>query len=79
MIDTDIHADIAKLEAAEDKLEQALAELDRCSVFQIAPHARPKRIAAIAAELEAVLDDLKEALDCLQLGLGRPYVWLLNR
>jgi hypothetical protein len=71
MTTTDTPADIAKLEAAEDKLERAMNAL-----YLIADEVRPK---SVAAEIECLVDDLNDALDCLRIGLGRPYVWLLSR
>jgi hypothetical protein len=71
MTTTDTTTDTAQLEAAEDKLERAMNAL-----YRIADEVRPKRV---AAEIECLVDDLNDALDCLQLGLGRPYVWLLSR
>jgi hypothetical protein len=83
MTTTDAITDIAQIEAAEGALESALTQLHRTAA---APEfnaddddddddAEP----SIALRLEWVIKELTDALDSLQLGLGRPYVWLLSR
>jgi hypothetical protein len=68
MTTADTTIDIAKLEAAEDKLKEALDELLNITERK-----------DTLINLDLLAEQLNDALDCLQIGLGRPYVWLLNR
>jgi hypothetical protein len=77
MTTTDTITDIAKLEAAEDALDRAIYELD-CIAEDLAISPALQRWPG-RKDLVAVIADLNDALDCLQIGLGRPYVWLLAR
>jgi hypothetical protein len=75
--------DTAKLEAAEDKLKQAVADLHRI-VGHLADFAErnadeDSEGSDLPTWLDLLADDLNEVLDCLQIGLGRPYAWLLYR
>jgi hypothetical protein len=71
-------ADIVKLEAAEETLEQAVRLLE-CVVDEDLPVTHTQKTRRLKDDLELVVGQLNDALDCLQLGLGRPYVWLLYR
>jgi hypothetical protein len=75
----DTITDTAKLEAAEDRLERAITELHRITAVAELNAGRDDDRSSIVIDLELVIDELTDALDCLQLGLGRPYVWLLGR
>ena len=79
--------DVAELEVAEDTLERTVHQLESAAFFacglaaesdddeddEPGPHAR------LAAELIDLVEDLHDALDRVQMALGRPYVWLLSR
>jgi hypothetical protein len=83
---------LAKLEAAEDALERALNDLHRIAASPALnaddddddddddqTWEPPRSARRCGHQLESVIEDLDDALDSLQLGLGRPYVWLLTR
>jgi hypothetical protein len=70
--------DTAKLEAAEETLEQAVRLLE-CVVDEDLPVTHTQKTRRLKDNLELVVGQLNEALDCLQIGLGRPYIWLLAR
>jgi hypothetical protein len=85
--------DSAKLEAAEETLGRIVCGLEHHAAnapIRNKRHAVQDRTSATAinhpdataltlAQCEELIDALNEALDCLQIGLGRPYVWLLKR
>jgi hypothetical protein len=92
MATTDTIADIVELKMAEETLSRIVLELERCAanaqtrntravVDRTKPNAisHPDATALTVTQCEELIEELNDALDSLQLGLGRPYVWLLNR
>jgi hypothetical protein len=73
MTTIDTLADIAKIEETEDTLYTVLRDLEH-AVDERTPPDRKYDI-----DLQEIVEDLSDALDCLQIGLGRPYVWMLTR
>jgi hypothetical protein len=78
MTNTDTAPDVTKLEAAEGTLQQAVRLLE-CVVDEDLPVTHTQKTRRLKDDLELVVEQLNDALDCLQIGLGRPYVWLLAR
>ena len=80
--------DVAKLAVAEDTLERTVHQLESAAFLACGLAAEsdddddddePGPQARLAAELTDLVEDLHDALDCVQTAMGRPYVWLLSR
>lgn len=79
--------DAAELEVAEDILERMVHQLESAAFFACGLAAEsddddddePGPQARLAAELTYLVAELHDVLDCVQMALGRPYVWLLSR
>lgn len=82
---TDI--DVTKLEVAEDTLGRMVRPLESAASLAYGLAAdfddddddEPGPQATLSAMLTDLVDELHAALDCVQMALGRPYVWLLSR
>jgi hypothetical protein len=79
--------DVTKLEVAEDTLERMMHPLERAAflAYSLAADSddddddEPGPQATLSTMLNDCVDELRDALDCVQMALGRPYVWLLSR